>query len=105
MRHGKEPCEPFYVMQAGSSCYRPLVAGKEIAGIDFGSDVLEFGACAVGEDGLGEAFEFGKVVDHAAAEEGGSIFKCGFVDDDSRTFRLDAFHNALDAALTEVVRV
>lgn len=71
------------------------VTGEKVAGIDLDSDVLEFFACAIGEDSLGESLKFCKVVDHAAAEEGGAIFKRGFIDDYGCPFCLDAFHHAL----------
>ncbi len=35
------------------------VAGKEVAGIDAGSDIGKFRGVTVGEDGTGYAFEFG----------------------------------------------
>lgn len=50
-------------------------------------------------------FEFIQIVYYFAAEESDSVFKCWFVDDHGSTFCLNTFHNALDAALAEVIRV
>ena len=46
-----------------------------------------------------------QVVHHLAAEKRAAVFQCRFIDDDLRTFGLDALHHALDARLAEVVRV
>lgn len=73
-----------------------LVAGEEVAGVDFVGDIGEVGGGAVGEDGVGEAFELGEVVDHAASEESGAVFESWLVDDDGGAFCLDALHYALD---------
>ena len=54
---------------------------------------------------MGEGLEGGEVVDDLGTEEGGAIRKGGFVDDDLGTLGLDAFHDALDTALAEVVGV
>lgn len=49
--------------------YPCSVAGEEVAGVDFGGYVGEFGSGAVGQDGVRAGFEFGQVVDHHAAEK------------------------------------
>ena len=72
------------------------VSFEDIAGVDFVGDILEACVIAVGEDGVGEAFELGEVIYHSASEECGAVFKCGLVDDDRGTFCLDALHHALD---------
>ena len=82
-----------------------LVAFEDVAGIDFGGDVVEDGIVAVGDDGLGLGLEGGEVVDDKAAEEGAAVWKGGLVDDDLGTFGLDALHHTLDAALTEIVGI
>ena len=51
------------------------------------------------------ALELGKVVDHQTAEEGAAIVKRGLIDDNLGAFGLNALHNALDTALTEIVAV
>lgn len=73
-----------------------LVAGEEVASVDFVGDIGEVSGGAVGEDGVGEAFELGEVIDNAAAEECGAIFEGWLVDDDRGTLCLDALHHALD---------
>ena len=82
-----------------------LVALEDVAGVDFVFDVVETGVVTVGDDGLALTLEGVEVVDDLGAEEGFSIVKGGFVDDDFGTLGLDAFHNALDGTLTEVVAV
>lgn len=47
--------------------------------------------------------ELVQVIHHPATEETASVFQGRFVDDDFRTFCLDAFHHTLDGALAEVV--
>ena len=85
--------------------YKSLVAAEEVAGIDFCLDVVEDGVVAVGNDGLGLLFEFCQVIHDFTTKEGGAVLKGGFVDDDFCTLGLDALHDALNAALTEVVGV
>lgn len=80
-----------------------LISAEEVAGVDFGLDVVEDGVVTVGDDGLGLCFEVFEVVDYFATKEGGAILKGGFVDNDVGTLCLDAFHDALDGTLTEVV--
>lgn len=50
-------------------------------------------------------FNFWKFIHHNAAEERTSIFQCRLIDNDLCTFGLDAFHNALDATLSEVIAI
>ncbi len=83
----------------------PSVAAEDVARVDFVLDVVEGGVVAVGYDGLALGLEGTEVVDHTAAEEGGAVFEGGFVDDYFGSLGLDAFHNALDGTLTEVVGV
>ena len=73
-----------------------LVALEDVAGIDFVLDIVEDGIVAVGDDGLGEGFELGEVVDDEAAEEGASIGQCRFVDNDLGSLGLHALHDTLD---------
>ena len=84
---------------------RPLIPTEEVAGIYFGLDVVETGVVAVGDDGLGEKFELAQIVYDEASEECGTVFEGGFVDDDFCSLCLDAFHNALDAGLAEIVGI
>ena len=80
-----------------------LIPTEEVAGVDFGLDVVEHGVVAVGDDGLGLGLERRKVVDDTAAKEGAAIGQRGLVDDDLGSLGLDALHDALDGAVTEVV--
>ena len=80
-----------------------LISAEEVAGVDFVLDVVEDGVVTVGDDGLGLRLEIIEVVDYTTAKEGGAILKGGFVDDDICTLCLDAFHDALDGTLAEVV--
>ena len=82
-----------------------LVAFEEVAGVDFGEDVVEAGVVAVGDDGGGLGLEGGQVVDDERAEEGGAVGEGGLVDDHLGAFGLDALHDALDGGLAEVVAV
>jgi len=82
-----------------------LVSFEDVAGVDFSLDIIEGAVVAVGDDGLGEGFELGEVVDDEAAEEGGAVFERGFVDDDLGTLGLHTLHDTLDAGLAEVVGV
>lgn len=50
-------------------------------------------------------FEFIQIVYYFATEECDSIFKCWFVNDHGSAFCLNTLHDALDAALAEVIRV
>ena len=50
-------------------------------------------------------FEMIKIIYNFATEEGYTIFKSWFVNDHSSSFGFNSFHDALDAALTEIIRV
>lgn len=79
-----------------ASIYIQSISSENIPCIDFVLHVVEAGVVAVGDDGLTSVLELGEVVDHFAAEECAAVFKRWFVDDDCRTFGLDALHHALD---------
>lgn len=68
-------------------------------------DIVEDGVIAVGDDGVGEAFELFEVVDHTATEEGGTILEGGFIDDNLGALGLDTLHDSLDRGLTEVIAI
>lgn len=85
--------------------YCRLIAGEEVAGVDFFGDVVEFFRHSVCYYGAGEVFELSEVVDNAAAEESGAVFKGRLVDYDLRALCLDALHDALDRGLPEVVGI
>lgn len=82
-----------------------LVAAEDIAGVDFGLNIVEAGVVAVGYDALAALFELFEVVYYAAAEEGAAVFKCGLVDDNLGTFGFYALHDSLNGTLAEVVGV
>ena len=81
------------------------VSAEDVAGIDLGGDVVERRIVAVGDDGAGLRLERRKVVHYAAAEERTPVFERRLVDDDLRTFCLDAFHYPLYRRLPKVVRI
>lgn len=66
--HIKEECVLGYAL-ISFRWHEFLIAGEEVAGVDAVGDIDKVGGGAVGEDGVGEAFELGEVVDHAGAEE------------------------------------
>lgn len=69
---------------------------EDVACINSRCDVVKDSVVAVGDNSVGEAFEFGQVVDDARAEEGRSILEGRLVDDYGRPLGLDALHHALD---------
>ena len=82
-----------------------LISLEQIAGINFFLNIIETGVVAVGDDGLGKRFELLEIIDNTRAEEGVTIGKRGFVDDDLGTFGLHAFHDSLNGRLAEIVAV
>ena len=82
-----------------------LISPKQIAGVDLFLYIVEDGVVTVGDDGMRLGLELCEVVDDTAAKECGAIGECGLVDDDRSSLGLDAFHNSLNAALTEIVGV
>ena len=73
-----------------------LIPPEHIPRIYLFGNVIQAGIIAVGDDGVGEGLEAFEVVYYKAAEEGGAVFKGGFVDDYSGPFGFDAFHYPLD---------
>ena len=82
-----------------------LVSSKDISRIDFFLYIVQASIVAVGNDGLTLGLEFLQIIDDLAAEEGGTVFECWFVDDYLGSLGLDALHHALDRALTEVIAI
>lgn len=58
---------------------------------------------AISDDSMALFFEFFQIVDDDAAEEGRTVFEGRFINDDRGAFAFDSLHDALDAALAEVV--
>ena len=81
------------------------VSAEKVPGIDFFFDVIQNRIIAVGNDTAAHGFEFLQIIDHAAAEEGASVFQGRLIDHDRGAFGLDPLHNALDRRLTEIVAV
>lgn len=84
---------------------RRLVSPKNISRIDFLFDVFEDAVVAVGNDGVAFLFEFFQIVNHEASEETVSVLKRRFVNNNLSPLSLDAFHDALDAGLSEIVAI
>jgi len=82
-----------------------LISSEDVAGVDFGGDVVEAGIVTVGDDGVGKGFEAIEIVDDEAAEESRTIFERGFENDDLSSFGFDTLHDTLDRRLTEVIGV
>ena len=82
-----------------------LITTEKISCIYLLLYIVQTAVIPVGNDGMALALESIQVIHHFAAEERAAIFECRFIDDDLRTFGLDAFHHTLDARLAEVVRV
>ena len=81
------------------------VSAEKVPGIDFFFDIIQNRIIAVGNDTVAHGFEFLQIIDHAAAEEGASVFQGRLIDHDRGAFGLDSLHNALDRRLTEIVAV
>lgn len=84
---------------------RLLIPIEQIPRIHLISNVIQAAVIAVGNDCLALILERIKVVDDFAAEERFAVLESWFIDDDFGTLCLDAFHDALDGTLAEVVGV
>lgn len=85
--------------------YYPLIPIEQVSRIYLVLDVVEAAVIAVGDNCLALLLERIKVVDYFAAEERFAVLESWFIDDDFGTLCLDAFHDALDGTLAEVVGV
>ena len=85
--------------------YYPLISVKQVSRVDLVPYVIETAVIAVGNDCLALLLEIIKVVDDFAAEERFAVLESRFIDDDFGTLGIDAFHDALDGTLAEVVRI
>lgn len=84
---------------------RLLIPIEQIPRIHPISNVSQAAVIAVGNDCLALLLERIKVVDDFASEECFAVLESRFIDDDFGTLCLDAFHDALDGTLAEVVGV
>lgn len=85
--------------------YYPLIPIEQVSSVYLVLDVVEAAVITVGNDCLALILERIKVVDDFAAEERFAVLESWFIDDDFGTLCLDAFHDALDGTLAEVVGV
>ena len=85
--------------------YYPLIPVEQVPRVYLVLDVIQAAIIAVGNDCLALLLERIKVIDDFAAEERFAILESRFIDDDFGTLGLDAFHDALDGTLAEVVRI
>ena len=81
------------------------VAAEDVAGVDFGFDVVQAGVVAVCDDGVRLCFEFLQVVYYQTSEEGGAVLERRLVDYHLRSLGFDALHDSLNRRLPEVVRI
>ena len=94
----------FYILHYSS--FRVCsISPKNVPRINLFLHIIQASIIPVGNDGMALALESIQIIHHFAAEERAAIFECRFIDDDLRTFGLDAFHHTLNARLAEVVRV
>ena len=84
--------------------YYYLIPGVNISRINLLDHVTEFLTLPVGDDNIGQAFEFVKIPDDTAAEEG-FFLQCRLVNHHFNAFCLDTLHDALDGALAEIIGV
>ena len=59
-----------------------LISSKYIPGIYLILDIIQTSIITVGDDGMALSLESSQVIDYFAAEEGATLFKCWFIDDD-----------------------
>ena len=84
--------------------YYYLIPGVNISRINLLDHVAEFLTLPVGNNDIGQAFEFIKIPNNAAAEEG-FFLQCRLVNHHFNAFGLDTLHDALDGALAEIIGV
>ena len=84
----------------GQSIPAEYVAGVNLL-FNIGQRIIE----TIRNDGLAQLFEQGEIVHHTTSEEGGAIFQSRLVDNHLGTLSLDAFHNALNGRLAEIVGI
>ena len=82
-----------------------LVSSEDIAGVYFFLYIIEYAVVAVRYDGMAHLLESSYVVNYFRTKEGCAISKSGLLYYDSSSLGLDALHNALYGALSEVVAV
>ena len=80
-----------------------LIPPEQVPGIHLVPHIIQTPVIPVGNDGLRTPLKLRQVVDHHAPEERAAVLQCRLVDDDRSALRLDALHDALNRALTEVV--
>ena len=85
--------------------YYPLIPIEQVSRVYLVLDVVEAAVIAVCNDCLALILERIKVVDDFAAEERFAVLESWFINDDFGTLCLDAFHDALDRTLAEVVGI
>ena len=83
----------------------PSVSAEQISGIHLILHIVQAAVISVGSDGIALCLERLQMIDHTASEEGGAIRQGRFVHNDLGSLGLDAFHHALDGALTEIVAI
>ena len=96
------PVQPF---DYDKLTFHSLVPSKDVTGIDFLLHIVQASIVAVGNDGVGQAFEFIQIIYHFRAKEGRTVLQRGLVDNEDGAFSLDALHHSLNGALAEVVAI
>ena len=81
------------------------VSPEEIPGIDLLLYIFQRLIKAVCKNDIGSGFELLKIIDHQRSEEGFPVIQRWLIDNDRSALGLDALHDALNAALAEVVRI
>ena len=84
---------------------RFLVSSEQISGIYFFLHIIQAAVIAVSNNRLAFSLKLLEVVYHSTAKEGAAILQRRFVNNNLRTFGLNALHYSLNTALAEVVGV
>ena len=82
-----------------------LIPPKHIPGINPLLHIIQERVISVSNDTVAASLELLKVIYNHAAKECTAVLQCRLIYDNSRSFRFEALHNTLDAALAEVIAV
>ena len=81
------------------------ISAEKVSGIHFILNIIQHRIISISDDTTAHFLELLEVVDNLATKECAAILQGRLVDDNGSTFSFDAFHDALDAALTEIVTI
>lgn len=82
-----------------------LISLKQVSCINLIFYIIKTVIITIGDNAMAHLFKFTQIIYNFASKESNSVLQSWFVNYYSGTLGFDSFHDALDTALAEIIRI